>query len=60
MKLHYRNELMPIVFDKYAVRKYLEELGHPKPLNELIVVYDIVSTLALITVKYLLDTSVIW
>lgn len=40
MKLHYRNELMPVVGDKYTVRKYLEELGHPELLNELIAVYD--------------------
>lgn len=40
MKLHYRNELMPIVGDKYTVRKYLEDLGYGHLLNELIAVYD--------------------
>lgn len=40
LKLHYRNELMPIVGDKYAVRAYLEEKGYGHLLNELIAVYD--------------------
>lgn len=43
MKLHYRNELMPIVGDKYTVRKYLEDLGYGYLLNDLIAVYDDVS-----------------
>ena len=40
MKLHYRNELMPIVGDKYTVRQYLQEQGYGYLLNELIDVYD--------------------
>ena len=36
MKLHYRNNLMPIVGDKYLVRKYLESQGYGHLLNELI------------------------
>ena len=43
MKLHYRNELMPIVGDKYTVRKYLEDKGYGYLLNDLIEVYDDVS-----------------
>ena len=43
MKLHYRNELMPIVGDKYTVRKYLEDKGYGYLLNELIAVYDDVN-----------------
>lgn len=43
MKLHYRNELMPIVGDKYTVRKYLEDLGYGYLLNDLIAVYDDVN-----------------
>ena len=40
MKLHYRNELMPVVGDKYAVRKYLEDLGYGKLLNDLRAVFE--------------------
>lgn len=40
MKLHYRNELMPLVGDKYTVRQYLQEQGYGYLLNELIAVYD--------------------
>lgn len=40
MKLHYRNELMPIVGDKYSVRKYLEDKGYGYLLNDLITVYE--------------------
>lgn len=43
LKLHYRNELMPIVGDKYMVRQYLEERGYGYLLNELIAVFDDVS-----------------
>lgn len=43
MKLHYRNELMPVVGDKYTVRKYLEDKGYGYLLNDLIAVYDDVS-----------------
>lgn len=40
MKLHYRNELMPVVGDKYAVRKYLEDRGYGKLLNDLTAVFE--------------------
>jgi hypothetical protein len=40
LKLHYRNELMPIVGDKYTVRKYLEELGYGNLLNSMIAVFE--------------------
>lgn len=43
MKLHYRNELMPIVGDKYSVRKYLEDKGYGYLLNVLITVYEDLS-----------------
>lgn len=43
MKLHYRNELMPIVGDKYSVRKYLEDKGYGYLLNDLITVYEDLS-----------------
>ena len=43
LKLHYRNELMPVVGDKYTVRRYLEELGYGYLLNDLIAVYDSVE-----------------
>lgn len=40
LKLFYRNELMPIVSDKYEVREYLGNNGYGYLLNELISVYD--------------------
>ncbi len=40
LKLHYRNELMPIVGDKYMVRNYLRENGYGHLLNDLIAVYE--------------------
>lgn len=40
LKLFYRNDLMPIVSDKYEVRGYLESIGYGELLNELIDVYD--------------------
>ena len=40
LKLFYRNELMPIVSDKFAVRKYLEDNGYGWMLNDLIAVYE--------------------
>lgn len=43
MKLHYRNELMPVVGDKYTVRGYLDDMGYGYLLNDLIAVYDEVS-----------------
>lgn len=43
LKLHYRNELMPVVGDKFSVRKYLQDLGYGYLLNELITVYDDVN-----------------
>lgn len=43
MKLYYRNELMPIVGDKYTVREYLENLGYGYLLNDIIAVYESVD-----------------
>lgn len=43
MKLHYRNELMPIAGDKFTVRGYMESLGYGYLLNDLIAVYDSVE-----------------
>lgn len=40
LKLFYRNELMPIVSDKYEVRDYLTSKGYGYLLNDLISVYD--------------------
>lgn len=40
MKLHYRNDLMPIVGDKYTVREYLKNLGYSDLLNDIIAVYE--------------------
>ena len=40
LKLNYRNDLMPIVGDKYMVRQYLKEKGYDNLLNELIGVFD--------------------
>ena len=40
LKLHYRNELMPILGDKFAARDYLEQNGYGYLLNELYAVYD--------------------
>lgn len=40
LKLYYRNGLMPIVGDKYTVRKYLEDLGYGDLLNDILVVYE--------------------
>lgn len=39
MKLHYRNDLMPIVGNKYTVRDYLEKKGYGYLLNDIIAVY---------------------
>ena len=44
LKLHYRNDLMPILADKYEVRNYLEKLGYGYLLNELYAVYDDVNS----------------
>ncbi|MBQ6381838.1 MAG: hypothetical protein IJJ41_09625 [Clostridia bacterium] len=49
LKLFYRNELMPIVSDKYEVRKYLEDNGYGWMLNELIAVYDNVDDIDVAT-----------
>lgn len=43
LKLFYRNDLMPIVSDKYEVRKYLEKNGYGYLLNELVAVYESVD-----------------
>lgn len=40
LKLHYRNELMPIVADKYAVRQFLIDKGHGDLLNDILGVWD--------------------
>lgn len=40
LKLHYRNNLMPIAGDKFTVRKYLEEMGYAYLLNDIIAVYE--------------------
>lgn len=40
MKLYYRNPLMPVVSDKFEVRKYLENLGYGYLLNDLLGVWD--------------------
>lgn len=40
LKLYYRNDLMPIVADKYAVRQYLVEKGYGEFLNDLLGVWD--------------------
>lgn len=39
-KLYYRDPLMPILSDKYAVRAYLESNGHGRLLNALYGVWD--------------------
>lgn len=40
LKLFYRNDLMPIVSDKYEVRAYLKSIGFDYLLNDLIAVYE--------------------
>lgn len=40
LKLHYRNDLMPIVADKYAVRQYLTDLGYKDLLNDIYGCWD--------------------
>lgn len=40
LKLNYRNPLMPVVADKYEVRKYLEDFGYGYLLNDLMGVWD--------------------
>lgn len=40
LKIHYRNPLMPICADKYAVRKYVEEKIGPEYLNDCIGIYE--------------------
>lgn len=47
MKLHYRNDLMPVVGDKYTVRGYLENLGKGDLLNDLLGVYESVDEIRL-------------
>lgn len=43
MKLHYRNELMPIVGDKFTVRGYLENMGYGYLVNDIIAVYETIG-----------------
>ena len=40
LKLYYRNDLMPILADKYLVRGYLEKQGLGELLNDLYKVYE--------------------
>lgn len=40
LKIFWRDDLARIVSDKYEVRKYIEDIGHPELLNDLIAVYD--------------------
>lgn len=47
MKLHYRNELMPIVGDKFTVRDYLENLGYEHLLNDFVAVFESVDEIDL-------------
>ncbi|WP_350939787.1 hypothetical protein MRO13_13075 [Vibrio metschnikovii] len=46
-KLFYRNPLIPICSDKYAVRKYISEKGYSHLLNELYAVYNNVDEIDL-------------
>jgi len=43
LKLNYRNDLMPIVGDKYTVRGYLQSIGLGHLLNDMIAVYESVD-----------------
>jgi hypothetical protein len=36
MKLHYRNDLMPLCTDKYTVRQYIKDCGYADILNDLL------------------------
>lgn len=36
MKLYYRNDLIPICADKYAVRQYIKDCGYEELLNDLL------------------------
>lgn len=36
MKLHYRNDLMPLCTDKYTVRDYVKKVGCEEILNDII------------------------
>lgn len=47
LKLHYRNDLMPVVADKYMVREYLTSLGYAYLLNDLIAVYETIDDIKL-------------
>lgn len=40
LKIFWRDDLARVVSDKYEVRKYIEDMGHPEILNDLIAVYD--------------------
>lgn len=44
LKLYYRNDLMPILADKFEVRNYLEERGYGFLLNDIYAVYDNVES----------------
>ena len=43
LKLYYRNDLMPVLADKYLVRDYLNNLGLSNILNDLYKVYESVD-----------------
>lgn len=43
LKLHYRDDLMPIVADKFTVRKYLTDLGYSELLNDIYGCWDNVN-----------------
>lgn len=49
LKLNYRNSLMPIVSDKFEVRKYLKDRGYENILNDLLGVWDNVNDINLKT-----------
>lgn len=40
LKLNYRNELMPVLSDKYLVHRYLTEKGYGSLLNDILGVWD--------------------
>lgn len=59
MKLHYRNDLMPVVGDKYAVRKYLEDLGYGYLLNDIVAVFSSIDDIKIsdLPQKFVLKAS---
>ena len=59
LKLYYRDDLMTLCADKYAVRKWIEKQGYSETLNELYAVYDNVQDIDLIQLpsKFVLKAS---